>query len=127
RCYRGNEIALLDFFDANFSRLVAAFHRAGDADDHDRQCDCADNCPLGAFLHVSIRLAKGMTNGALESGEGLVVVVIRGDAVTLRALVSCARLRQVDEGGRSDSVTVLNQLELLLGLGGIRLLKSDRL
>src|SRR4051812_27078012 len=66
-----------------------------------------------------------MTDGALQSGEGLVVVVYRVDAVTLGLLVRRARLGKVDVRSRSDSVPILNQLELLLRLFGVLLLERD--
>src|SRR5207237_2368626 len=61
---RSDQIASLYLLDADFSGLVSALHRAGDADDHDCKCDRTDNCPFGSFLHLSFRLAKGMTHGA---------------------------------------------------------------
>src|SRR5438552_456688 len=119
RRHRSDEISLLNFLDADFGRLVATLHRAGDADDHDRQSDRTGYCPFGSFLHLSFRLAKGVTHGAFESGEGFVIVVNSGDAVTLGALISRACLGEVDERRRADSIAVLHQLQFLFCLRGV--------
>src|SRR6185312_15399044 len=101
------QIAALHLLDAYLGRLVASLHRAGDADDDDGEPNRACHCPLGSFLHLSFRLAKGMTNGAFQSGEGFVVVVNSVDAITLGALIRCTRFGEVDVRGSADSVTIL--------------------
>src|SRR5437868_4166821 len=67
-----------------------------------------------------------MTHGAFESGEGFMIVVDCGDPVTLGTLVSSARFGEIDERRCSDSVAILNELQLLLRFGGILLLKRYR-
>src|SRR5688572_22893664 len=68
-----------------------------------------------------------MTNGALENGEGLVIVVNRVDSLTLGALVGRASLRKVDKRCRPDFVAILHELQLLPSLSGVLLLQRHRL
>src|SRR3954468_19202815 len=68
-----------------------------------------------------------MADGALERGEGFVVIVYCGDSITFRALVSRPRFGEVNERSRTDSESVLNELELLLCFCRVLFLELDGL
>jgi len=63
----GDEIATLDLLDAHLRRLVAAFHRAQDPDQHDREHDSAADTPFGLLGHLMFSVYLSGRPTALSS------------------------------------------------------------
>ena len=54
RSHRSDEVSSRDFLDADLGRLVPALHRAGDDDQQQRQCNCAEYRQLRSLAHKMI-------------------------------------------------------------------------